>query len=334
VTRGEGAEYGLPLDLLEDIFRQIIVPDYLLRSDPEPQDHPVVVHLGGQPGAGKSTVAAQLQRQFADHGGLVWVTWDDFRPFHPDYESLLAERPADMPDVTRPAARWWQDRAAVYLRDGRYNTLLEGGFRDPQTVMAAALNFADAGYQTRVSALAVPAALSRLGIIERYAAQVEATGTGRWTTAASHDADYVGTAEVLRLAHAAPQVSRISLWTRDGLVYDTRRDRAGGWLTPVPATDLLAEARDTPLTRLQRVALSGRLAETMARLEAAGLAHPAVHEMAGQVREDLGAVPAELSAAEAQVGQPGWRDAPTATDLSSERDCAPDPDEADMEGEP
>jgi hypothetical protein len=25
----------------------------------------------------------------------------------------LAERPADMPDVTRPAARWWQDRAAV-----------------------------------------------------------------------------------------------------------------------------------------------------------------------------------------------------------------------------
>ena len=200
MTFQEGVDCGLPPPLLEEIFQQVIIPDYLLRSNPQPQQRPEIVLLGGQPGSGKSTTAAQFQRQFADRGGLVWVTWDDFRPFHPDYERLLAERPADMPDVTRPAARWWQDRAAEYLRAGRYNTLLEGGFRDPDTVLANAERFAEAGYEVHVSALAVPAVLSRLGIIERFARQAEVTGTGRWTTAASHDADYTGTVEVLRLA--------------------------------------------------------------------------------------------------------------------------------------
>ncbi len=112
VTFQEGVDYGLPQPLLEEIFQRVIVPDYLLRSDPGPQRRPEVVLLGGQPGSGKSTTASQFQREFADRGGLVWVTWDDFRPFHPDYERLLAERPclgwgssSDMPGRQRSPAR-------------------------------------------------------------------------------------------------------------------------------------------------------------------------------------------------------------------------------------
>jgi hypothetical protein len=287
VTSQEGADYGLPQALLEETFQQIIVPDYLLRSNPEPQQRPEALLLGGQPGAGKSTTTPQFHREFAGRGGLVWVTWDDFRPFHPDYERLLIERPADMPDVTRPAARWWQDRAAAYLRAGRYHTLLEGGFRDPATVLATAERFAEAGYGVRVCALAVPAVLSRLGIIERFARQVEVAGTGRWTTAASHDADYSGTVEVLRLAEASPAVSRISLLTRDGQVYDNHRGPTGQWTIRVSAVDVLAEAHDTPLSRLQRTALANRLASTLERLKRADIAHPALHDMAAEVEQGL-----------------------------------------------
>ena len=320
MTRPEAASYGLPAALLEETFQHIIVPDYLLRSGPEPQQHPEVVLLGGQPGAGKSTTAFQLQRQFADRGGLVCVTWDDFRPFHPDYERLLAERPADMPDVTRPAARWWQDRAADYLRTHRYNTLLEGGFRDPVSVLATARDFQNAGYQVHVSALAVPAALSRLGIVERFARQVGTAGTGRWTTAASHDADYLGTEEVLRLARSSPSVSRISLWTRDGLVYDSRRDTAGAWPSAETPVHVLTEARSTPLTRLQRVALANRLDTTLAQLEGADLAHPALREMAATIAQSLSPEAADIcdagdEAQAADVGQaagsgPGSRHEP------------------------
>ncbi|HZD68360.1 MAG TPA: zeta toxin family protein, partial [Actinomycetes bacterium] len=168
-----------------------------------------------------------------------------------------------------------------------YHTLLEGGFRDPATALATAERFAEAGYQVRICALAVPAALSQLGIIERYARQIEVTGTGRWTTAASHDADYTGTIQVLRLAQASPAVSRISLLTRDGLVYDNHRDPTGHWTSPVPAVDVLSEARDTSLTRLQRAALANRLTDTLDRLERASSAHPALHEMAAEIQQVL-----------------------------------------------
>jgi hypothetical protein len=175
MTEGQ-PDYGMPLADLEATFRRIIVPDYVLRSNPTSQPRPEVIFLGGQPGAGKSVTAEGLRRDFAGRGGLVWVTWDDFRPYHPEYERLLAERPADMPDVTRPAARWWQDRAAAYLRDRQFNVLLEGGFRDPDAVLASADRFATDGYLVHVAALAVPAAMSRLGIIERYGPPGRARG--------------------------------------------------------------------------------------------------------------------------------------------------------------
>lgn len=292
--------YGVPAYHLEEIFQKIIVPDYLLLANPQPQQQPEAVLLGGQPGAGKSTTAALLRRQYAGRGGLVTVTWDDFRPFHPDYERLLAEAPHAMPDATRAAARWWQDRSAAYLREARYHTLLEGGFRDPGEVLAGAAQFRAAGYEVHVSALAVPAALSRLGIVERYARQAEVTGRGRWTTQASHDADYTGTVTVLEMARESPAVSRVSLWTREGLIYDDQRGPGGDWTASITAADVLHRARSAPVSREQSAALVGRLDAAMDWLRRAGRAHQALHETAALIRQDL-AGPAGLSAAGSQL---------------------------------
>jgi hypothetical protein len=136
--------------------------------------------------------------------------------------------------------------------------------------------------------------LSRLGIIERYARQVEVAGVGRWTTAASHDGDYSGTVEVLRLAQASSAVGRISLLTRDGLVHDDHRGPDGKWTTGTTAVQVLAEARDTGLSRLQRKALANHLTSTLERLQRANLAHPALQDMAAEVARDLARFPADL----------------------------------------
>jgi hypothetical protein len=163
---------------------------------------------------------------------------------------------------------------------------------------------------------------SRLGIIERYARQVEVAGTGRWTTAASHDADYTGTIQILHRAEASPAVSQISLFTRDGLVYDNRRNPTGQWTTRTSAVDILNEARDTPLTRLQCTALANRLADTLDRLERTGSTHPALNEMATQVEKVLGPFVA--------VQLPACRDEPTKTvGAGPVRDLGPGLDQAE-----
>lgn len=51
MTEFGGADYGLPLEFLEQTFQEAIVPDYLLRGHPLPQPYPEAVLLGGQPGA-------------------------------------------------------------------------------------------------------------------------------------------------------------------------------------------------------------------------------------------------------------------------------------------
>lgn len=280
----ERGPYELPEALREEIFQQLIVPEVLLANEPERQDRPDVVLLGGQPGAGKSSFSHHFEREFASRGRLVWVTWDDFRPYHPAYEQLLAEAPEQMPDATRATARWWQGRAADYLRARHYNVLLEGGFREPDGLMATAQQFADADYTVRIAAVAVPAALSRLGIIERYAGQVERAGTGRWTTAASHDADYQGVPDVLRLAEDSPAIHRITVLTRDGMVYDRSAGQSPGTTS---ALDVLEEARAQPFTRLQRTALANRLADTLDRLRATGAGHDQLYDMAATVHDDL-----------------------------------------------
>jgi Zeta toxin len=200
--------------------------------------------------------------------------------------------------------RRWQERAAGFLRAGRYHTLLESGFRDPEAVLGSAVHFAQAGYVVRVCVLAVPAVLSRLGIIERYARQVEVAGAGRWTTAASHDADYAGTVQVLQLAAASPAVTRVCVLIRDGLVFDDHRDPSGAWRLGGSAVEVLAEARDMPLSRLQRVALGNRLTSTLERLRRAGLAHPALDEMAAEVARELVRLAPELPQALGHLREP------------------------------
>jgi hypothetical protein len=49
VTSTPAGDPGLPPEQLEEIFQQIIVPDYLLRSNPQPQQHPQGILLGGNP---------------------------------------------------------------------------------------------------------------------------------------------------------------------------------------------------------------------------------------------------------------------------------------------
>lgn len=296
----ERGPYELPDALREEIFLQVIAPRVLLANEPQRQERPELVLLGGQPGAGKTTASRSFQREFTGRGGIVAVDADELRPYHPAYETLTAERHNVIPDAIHETAGWWYDRAIDYLRARRYNLLLEGGFRDPAAVIQTAEDFAATGYDVRVAAVAVPAALSRLGIIERYAAQLDHTGVGRWVPAARHDENYHGTPDVLQRAQDSPAVHRITVLTRDGRVYDRP---TGRWPTTTSPVEVFEEARAEPFTRLQRTALANRLADTLDGLCAAGAGHDELYDMAAAVHDDLTANAALAGQAPGQHGR-------------------------------
>ncbi|WP_181026829.1 zeta toxin family protein [Pseudoclavibacter sp. RFBB5] len=145
---------------------------------------PTLVLVGAQPGAGKTRTVGRAQKE---HVGSSAVVGDDLRVFHPDYVRLMREDPLRMPEVTAQAAGAWARMSSDYLRERQASVVFETTFRQPDAVVATAKEFRDAGYRVEVRALAVPEAVSRLGVLSRYAEQVRDQGVGRWTPQEFHD---------------------------------------------------------------------------------------------------------------------------------------------------
>lgn len=294
-----GAGRRLPEALLEELFQQDVVADLVDLSVHRPADgrDPQLVLLVAPAGAATGGLHADLAAEFGDLDGIVPVVSDELRIYHPDYMRLVVQHPEAVIEHTDQAARWWQDRAVEHLAVRGYNIAFEDHFSTPDRVLDTATTFAGVGYQVRVAATAVPAVLSRFGIIEMYARVAEATGTGPWVSAEDHDVSYDEVTEILHRAEVGETVTGITLRDHAGVVYDRWRDASGSWPTgTLSAVDALAKARTDPLTARQRAALANRLAGTIERLAEAGLASRSLYETAGQVAQDLAGYPPALDA--------------------------------------
>lgn len=171
--------------------------------------------VGAQPGAGKTRTVGRAQKDFR---GAISVMGDDLRVFHPDYVSVMREDPLRMPEVTAQAAGAWARMSSDYLRERQASVVFETTFRQPDAVVATAREFRDAGYRVEVRALAVPEAVSRLGVLSRYAEQVRDQGAGRWTPQAFHDVAAEQMPKSLERVIAEGHVDRVLVVDRGGRI--------------------------------------------------------------------------------------------------------------------
>ncbi len=177
-------EYDLDDGQLREVFDKKIRP-VLDESGRGQTAEPTCVVVGAQPGAGKTRVGRAIEDL---HPGIVPVVGDDFRQYHPRYESIMKTNPVAMPEATAQASGAWVRMSLDYLRSIRSSVLLETTLRQPEVVAATLQSFRDAGYSTELQALAVPPEASRLGTVSRYMGQVADVGAGRWTPSQMHDA--------------------------------------------------------------------------------------------------------------------------------------------------
>ncbi|KAH8843394.1 hypothetical protein MCOR27_008661 [Pyricularia oryzae] len=204
--KGALAKYVLTDAESETIFAEQIMPaelSHALDSGESPgsdSSSKVAVLLVGQTGAGKTRTAPLLHQAMTarnpSHRGPAHLIADTYKTYHPAYTDLMRQSPALASPATGPDARRWLAMACSRVAAAGADCLVESACRHPADFQDLVRIFQAAEYAVHVALLAVPEALSRLGILVRFHRVLpEARSRGlplRLTPRPVHDATYAG----------------------------------------------------------------------------------------------------------------------------------------------
>ncbi|MFB8441216.1 zeta toxin family protein [Streptomyces niveus] len=227
----------------EEILTSRILP--ACTKDAIPQEQPVAVLVGGPPGSGKSTACRVLKAVLDRRGGAVLIGRDLYKTAHPAYRNLLHgdERTAGVrvrPDVLR-----WQAQVEEYVRARRFDVVVETPVADPEQARA----YRDAGYRVEVVALAEADAVTQMGVLERYLAQVAEDGAGRYVSWDNHDQCTRRLPQSLEVIETERLADRVMVIRRDlQVLYDSGPITDGADPSPAGAHQALKAARARPWT--------------------------------------------------------------------------------------
>jgi UDP-N-acetylglucosamine kinase len=220
---------------------------------------------------------------------------DTYKAYHPRYAALVAASaappysPGRVPPppslasaATAPDARRWLRRAVDWALDHGVDVLVEAACRVPGDFVGLARACAAGGHRVEVAVLAVPAGLSRLGVLARYHREMndrrqrrggaaegpardeqKVRGKGaallppRLTPAKVHDASYAGLLEVARFIDESDVVDQVVVVRRAGLVAHANERwppplRSRGWMHQAWVEKSLLLERERALTARER----------------------------------------------------------------------------------
>ena len=257
--------YRLAGALHQEIFQTQIVPERL--GTAVAQRYPVVVFIGGQPGAGKTATTAMIKHTMGLRGPVAHVCGDFYKPYHPDYSRLLEKDDRTAGAYTRLDTRLWHAAAEDWVQSRGCHAVVETALADPREFAETAGRFRAAGTRVEVAVMGVPEALSRLGIVDRYLRQVEIHGHGRFVAQSNHDACYRGVRETVAAIQTQETADNVVVFRRGATVVGAaRRDDNGHWVGAQQLAEDVASERERPwtideslrfCTSLNRVALRG-----------------------------------------------------------------------------
>lgn len=223
-----------------------------------PGQRPVMVQLGGQLAAGKSTAMADIQARHGVH--VVELKPDTFRPFHPQYARIMREHPHEAVALTNQAMYAWCDMVRDYAHQNGYGLIVEGTFSSPSYLVEYAEQMAQPvtrevkgvaepvhdGFANEIVVVATPYERSALDMVGRYVGQPP--GKGRWADIKGHDFSFHQLPDSVEILENTPQVDRIIITDRSGATrYLNERGADGAWQRTPEAAQVLREARSEGL---------------------------------------------------------------------------------------
>jgi Ni2+-binding GTPase involved in maturation of urease and hydrogenase len=256
-------------------------------------ERPTVVVLGGQPGSGKSALIDAASRELGATHAPVVVNGDDLRRYHPQYEQIFKNHPQDGAALTDPDSREWTRRLLAEAKDGRYNIVFESTMRQTSPLDKTMASFREAGYQLEVKVMATHADVSQLGIRERYEAQIQQQGFGRWTPKESHDTTYTSMPNTLAIIERDKLADKVQVYNRAGEVVYENHLVNGEWQREPGARVAVLVERFKAMPEVQRQETVQKWGAVLAQMEARQ-ANSAEVSAAREVHRDFVNRPQEL----------------------------------------
>ena len=192
--------------------------------------NPVCILLGGQPASGKSylTAIAEKSRNIK----FLKVNGDDFRVYHPDHEKLIKNEKT-YSEETQLFSDVFTEGFINEACNNKFNVIVEGTMRNPDTSRNTANKFKDAGFFVHACVIAAPAIVTELGIYERYLHECYSKGYGRLADVKIHNYAVEGllnTVDMLYDNRIADKISiysylakeEIKNYTLDGKIWNSR----------------------------------------------------------------------------------------------------------------
>ncbi|MEU5013377.1 zeta toxin family protein [Streptomyces sp. NPDC021749] len=241
-----------------DALQRGILP--VVTKDAVQQEKPVVVIVGGQPGAGKTQVADLVQAALDRRGGAVRVCRDLYKTAHRRYTELLATDVRTAGAQLRPDTRRWQAAVEQHVRSCGFDAVVESALADADEFRASASAYRRSGHQVELVAVATAEAWSQLGLLDRFLAEP------RYVSWTNHDACAKEMLQTLAVIEAEQLADRITVVRRDGTVLYDNELIDGAWRRQPAADRAVACDRRRPWTARETAVFRRNLARTDQRL--------------------------------------------------------------------
>lgn len=241
---GEVSKYAME-SAYKDVER-----DALTRTTP--QENPKAILLGGQPGAGKSALAAEAIRELRANGGAVVIDADRMREENPRYKQLSRDDPQHAADRTQKEAGEWATRLTLAAVENRRNLVVDGTMRSPENIRDLTARLKEHGYEVEARVLAVNPETSMTRARLRFEEQVAERGTGRFVNKEQHDNAYAGMVESVRALERDKLADSVRVYdANQRQIYENSQER-GDWKKKAEAVQTLEQERDRAWTHAER----------------------------------------------------------------------------------
>ncbi|MEV7617076.1 zeta toxin family protein [Streptomyces sp. NPDC089799] len=225
------------------------------------QERPVVVFVAGQAGSGKTLVMDLVHAALEQRGGAVRVERDAYKALHPHYSGFLAQDVRTAGVRVRPETYRWQAEVEAQARASRYDVVAEEALADPAGWLATLATYRAAGYRIEVVALAVPEAVSQLGVLDRYLRLAE-EGRARYVGWDNHDACAAALPTTLADIETGRLADRVVVVRRGGeVLYANELTLSGWWRDPAGAREALLGERLRPWSAAETGVFRRQLAD-------------------------------------------------------------------------